>query len=684
MTDYNHGASPSEGRIWLLMEAMKGYFKSSSDLAQVNLVEVYRGDFPQLTLYPNISITPSTELPEPQPGMGGWDDMSVLVDVKVRVVDADPEVAEKNAVWMIECVKNIARNSHGWNGNALATTIEGTAYDERTIEEGTYLNEATVTLRVRLTEADFWAETSALGFPMNLPFIINEDYEVLADHGMFYDAATQTYHQYNLVWETAASGPCPGFPHYKSTDGRSWEYVGFITVTGAPGTWNGWGAWAPHPISNTNYGVAGADLSDYKYLMFYTGISGGSSGPQRIGLLVSNDLDNWDHANSGNYIYDPSGTSWAQWQPESAWWANCRDPFVFYNTDSGSWFFIFTAASGIGWSRYGCLGLAKFPGGDTPQWLSPASEPSPIVIFSDDNQPEASCLFEKDGTWHYFKGSTAGTKHLSSPDSMFGPSGTGWNNNYNTGNSIATGGLAATEVTSGPWGNRYLLSNHKDAGTYYEYYYRYADFDTMVSSIYGYYPTIGETWGIWGMVAKSGGTSTWSLTWGFGSAGGTSDAFFYQPIWGDQGTGNTLDGNGWINTRFKHYQPYLTGSFASGTEWTDYTRTGWISTSNWTLGKSRMKLSVGGGNHPSGEFVALVDADNSRILFKETGNDSHSMTERTWDTTPLYGRSVYLVIADQVTGDWGCIAVDNIREVDSTESGTLPTVSGDLISDYVS
>ena len=147
-------------------------------------------------------------------------------------------------------------------------------------------------------------------------------------------------------------------------------------------------------------------------------------------------------------------------------------------------------------------------------------------------------------------------------------------------------------------------------------------------------------------------------------------AFNYQPTIGDgplerNGISSNMTGNAYIATREKHYTPYYddpTSTYGLGKAWDPDDCLGWAKSSTFTIQKNRVALMVGGGNHPNTEFVALVDADTDKILFKETGEDSDVMSERIWNTTLLRGRNVYFVIADLTPDTWGFISCDAIHE----------------------
>ncbi|MDD3224160.1 MAG: Ig-like domain-containing protein, partial [Clostridium sp.] len=68
-----------------------------------------------------------------------------------------------------------------------------------------------------------------------------------------------------------------------------------------------------------------------------------------------------------------------------------------------------------------------------------------------------------------------------------------------------------------------------------------------------------------------------------------------------------------------------------------------------------------GGNHPTSEYLALVDGATGTKLFSATGADSQTLRPVTWDASKYVGKVVYLEIVDENQGSWGHINLDDIN-----------------------
>jgi|GEM_PF-2121915 len=78
-------------------------------------------------------------------------------------------------------------------------------------------------------------------------------------------------------------------------------------------------------------------------------------------------------------------------------------------------------------------------------------------------------------------------------------------------------------------------------------------------------------------------------------------------------------------------------------------------------GDGKISFLIGGGNHPTSEYLALVDGDTGTKLFSATGSDSETLKPVTWDASKYVGKVVYLEIADENQGSWGHINLDDIN-----------------------
>lgn len=86
------------------------------------------------------------------------------------------------------------------------------------------------------------------------------------------------------------------------------------------------------------------------------------------------------------------------------------------------------------------------------------------------------------------------------------------------------------------------------------------------------------------------------------------------------------------------------------------------------ISKNFIRLRVGGGNYINETYVGLF-INGVRIL-AETGTNSGTLTQRTWDVSAYIGQHAEIRIVDNSTGGWGFIMCDEIIFSNSTFSGT--------------
>lgn len=86
-----------------------------------------------------------------------------------------------------------------------------------------------------------------------------------------------------------------------------------------------------------------------------------------------------------------------------------------------------------------------------------------------------------------------------------------------------------------------------------------------------------------------------------------------------------------------------------------------------TINAKQMALLVGGGDHPTETFVALVLAEGDKEIQRATGHNAEAMSEVLWDVSTYVGQKAYVRIVDHHSGGWGHINVDNIRELTDEE-----------------
>lgn len=93
-----------------------------------------------------------------------------------------------------------------------------------------------------------------------------------------------------------------------------------------------------------------------------------------------------------------------------------------------------------------------------------------------------------------------------------------------------------------------------------------------------------------------------------------------------------------------------------------------LTSPSFIISKSYIKLRVAGGNYPDDTYVGLY-INGTRIL-SETGTNSASLTQRTWDVTAYIGQTAEIRIVDNSTAGWGFIMCDEIIFSNSSFGGT--------------
>jgi hypothetical protein len=708
----SHGATPSAGRMWTIIEAIEAYLSLNAELALVDLKAVHAGDFPVNVQYPTISITPTEEEPGQQPGTC-FDDFQYYIEVRCREAEADNTTNVQNVLWMAEVVKEVARTNPQWGTNAMHTSIASVVYGWN-LEDGSYRNEATVTLLVKVGEA-YPSEAGDAGnqgengvvWTFNQPYIQGPASTTQNDHSLKF--VNGRWHSIGISGPGETNGS-EYFAHYSSPDLRSWGSRTLIQLgTGNQGDWNH-NVWACYIIDNPNYGIGGAPQTTYKYLMFFTGVTHTSptaTREQKIGLagcLSDADYENdiWTTLNSEQPIYwanmDDTGNGgayaggapWGTYSDPANWDGDSRDAYVV--EDGGTWnLFLCARSSNAGKMTLGHATVTE--SGGYPDFTSLIHSATTISDNDLTNfGAEASTLFKIDDEWHLMWGANSGTRHQSQ-SSMKGS----WSENQYHGpllgsptpHGAGTGETGSASEVVQISGTQYVLSQHKDKTSnlgYFYYKYSECDFSDLTSGTYGNYPAETNWGNMEGCVAVSGGLSVasgtmdQSLVWsGVYNQEAATGAFYYQPIWGDaymaaSGTSSNMTGNSYIATAFKHYRPGLTQStISSGEMWPDMSRYGIIESSPWVLTKNRISISVGGTNNYATQYVGLLLNDTSEMVASATGNDSHVVEEVVWDVSALVGTEVKLWIVDFGGGH---IAVDQIREYQGSDEGSQPKAAG--------
>jgi sucrose-6-phosphate hydrolase SacC (GH32 family) len=78
-------------------------------------------------------------------------------------------------------------------------------------------------------------------------------------------------------------------------------------------------------------------------------------------------------------------------------------------------------------------------------------------------------------------------------------------------------------------------------------------------------------------------------------------------------------------------------------------------------GDGKINYRIAGGNDLSNLYLALVRTSTNEILLKDTGNNSETYVERTFDASAFIGETLYLRAHDSATGGWGHINLDDIK-----------------------
>ncbi len=93
--------------------------------------------------------------------------------------------------------------------------------------------------------------------------------------------------------------------------------------------------------------------------------------------------------------------------------------------------------------------------------------------------------------------------------------------------------------------------------------------------------------------------------------------------------------------------------------------TGKLVSASFILSRRYLHVLVGGGQHPGVACVNLVV--DGKVVLSETGENSESLSWRTWDTAPWRGRDARIEIVDDATGGWGHILADQVVASDEAK-----------------
>ncbi len=407
------------------------------------------------------------------------------------------------------------------------------------------------------------------------------------------------------------------FGHATSEDLVHWT-IHDPALSAGPDPWDNNMIWAPCIVEY----IQGSD----SYLMYYTGVN--SMFAQQTGLALASSLDSWSKATPDLFTPFHGDPSWIHWSEDE--WSNYRDPCIV--KDDGYYYMAHTAHTNEG---FGTIALAKSSNYFT--W----EDAGPLYVHNNWHALESPFVLKRGNNFHLFftEEAVGGISHMMS-DSLT----SGWNI-YNR--SIIDAGHAIELIE---------LSYDKYIASRYTNYL--APSGETISSIK--FDTL--TWyGDWPQVdLKDHLADTWTVLWG--------NAFNRQPIFGDNpafrgeepGTIG-FEGNWWIGT-YESFNGPQSWTFPGDTQGDE--PQGAIRSKTFQLRGNSMRLLVGGGFYPDSLYVALCDANDNRILFKETGRNKELMRECFWDISSYHRRDVYLTIVDKCSVPFGHINVDGIIERD--------------------
>ncbi|MDP6418487.1 MAG: FlgD immunoglobulin-like domain containing protein [Candidatus Krumholzibacteria bacterium] len=456
-----------------------------------------------------------------------------------------------------------------------------------------------------------------LSFEFEQPFYLEEigvqvkDHSVVYHEGLYHVFFIQSYLPEPGDWLRAEKW----FGHITSPDLMHWTHHDPILEV-IPETWESSYVWAPVIIDNPQ---------GEGWFMYYTGVD--SVVCQQTGLAYSQDLYEWTR-HPDNPLYVPG--EWSNW--EVGPWANNRDPEIFFNDQSGYYYLLTTAMTSNG---LGAVGSAFST--DAVNW----SDQGPFFVNDTENLLESvQILRDEQDYYHLFftEQNIYGTSHLYSEDLFVLGAWIKENaTTFDSGN--------GPELT---WANGELLFSRYNSVEMEDGPLYFLRFDAANLETGDHIPVVES---------KMGLSESWTEMEGFG------EAFVNQPTFGDnpreRGMPTSfMQGNGYIATYERYpYPGYNTPGWIQG-----FAPTGMIRSESFEVSSDRMMIMVGGGELPDTCFVALVNKENHRLLFSETGENKHSMSRRFWNTSTQIGREVYLVIADLYAGDWGCISADSFEE----------------------
>ena len=411
-------------------------------------------------------------------------------------------------------------------------------------------------------------------------------------------------------------GNTESFGHATSPDLKHWTILSTVINTEL-NIWDSYYVWAPHVIKLN-------DILNF-YIMYFTGVS--QEYTQKTYIAYSNDLFTWQKFPEEIFVPFHGDTSWVTWKENE--WANYRDPFFF--TENGTSYLLQSVETN---QDNGAIAITS--SNNYFQW----EDAGPLYMHDNWHMIESSNLIKHDNKYHLFftEEAVGGISYISS-DSLR----SGWDINTRL---IIDGGHASELTKTNT--DKYIFSRHTNYTTSAGDNLYTIRFDTLGWN--GSYPEVYED-----IILDS----QWTNLWG--------TAFEKQPVYGnsykyrgDDTTNVGFEGHWWIGT-YESFNGPIYGSYPGSIQG-DSPR-GAIKSDNFFVKGRSMRLLVGGGNYPDACYVALCNAENDTIIYKETGKNSETMDERLWDLDPWRAKILYIKIVDNSSGTFGHINVDGIKEL---------------------
>lgn len=404
-----------------------------------------------------------------------------------------------------------------------------------------------------------------------------------------------------------------------STDLIHWsEPTQVLAISAAPHESRA--VWAPDVVYDP-----GTDV----WWMAYTGVGDGSN--QRICMAYSDDLLSW-YKSPLNPVQEPSPPTFF-YDPDGQW-GECRDPFLF-RVDN-QWHMLTTVKTNDLPSGQAALAVASAI--NMHDWNDPD-----VFLLSGSSQPtsslESSQYLLRDGVHHllFHEYATNGVSHLAANEVG------GWDF---ASRSIIDNGLAP-ELDTFDGGDSWVFSRaapflepHLDQLAFV------VRFDTLMFNEGLASPTVVRTPPLAREFAEFVGNSVLG-----------------NPVFGDNPERRGEQAVGHVGQCYFGSAEYFQGPLSNRGQpgqSQGNVATGSLRSHPFVIVGNSISLLVGGSDQPDLCYVALVDAQTDTIIHRASGEGSATMTERWWDTVPLFGREVYILIEDASVD--GHINVDHIQE----------------------